>query len=129
MLNATPFTPKYFGIGKVWMPKALKALIAELQETDPEMAARITDAITAPEILDNKSNIQDARDRTVGISFDNNLPEPVMVQPGARFFIFPNTKREGIEDADYRISVSVTEAQFDQLMAMKKPVTEEPAAA
>lgn len=36
---------------------------------------------------------------------DNNLPIELMLKAGARFALFPNIKREGKNDPDFRLSI------------------------
>ena len=113
---------KYFGVGSIWMPQALLELIRELHTTNPDIASRIKDSITPPNI-NSPEDIQEARRRSVGLTFDSNMPEALTINPGARFSIFSNPKREGKQDAQYRVSIPLPEAEFNRLVEAKQPIS------
>ena len=54
------------------------------------------------------------------ILLDRNLGLNITLQPSSQLIIFPNTKREGKKDADYRVAVELPTATVDAEIARQR---------
>jgi hypothetical protein len=53
---------------------------------------------------------------TLTLKMDRNLPFPVEMKTGEKFYFYPNSKREGFKDADLSISVLRTPQEADAII-------------
>ena len=60
------------------------------------------------------------------IRFDRDLPDTLEIAPGSNLVVRHNDKREGKQDADFRVYVSLESAVYDALVAARpaKPAVE-----
>lgn len=67
------------------------------------------------------------KDPVISVSVSNNIGlETVSLKPGSRLLFFPNTnKREGKQDADYRVAVELPKEIADALINARSKQTAE----
>jgi len=53
---------------------------------------------------------------TLTLKMDRNLPFPVVMKAGDKFYFYPNSKREGFKDADLSISVLRTPKEAEDII-------------
>lgn len=60
----------------------------------------------------------------VVIRMDRDLPRTISLAPGSELIAFPNKKREGKQDADFRIAVRLPREMADALIAEQRTARE-----
>lgn len=58
--------------------------------------------------------------RPGALVISRSLQESFEISAGQRFNLFPNTKREGKQDADYSVSMLLPEAEADRLIEAER---------
>lgn len=61
----------------------------------------------------------------ITVKFDQNLGINITMGAGSQFVFFKNAKREGKQDADYRVAVSIPTEIADKEIARQKAISEE----
>lgn len=60
----------------------------------------------------------------VVIRMDRDLPRTITLAPGSELIAFPNVKRDGKQDADFRIAVRLPREVADTLIAEQRATRE-----
>jgi hypothetical protein len=61
-----------------------------------------------------------SRGPALSIQMDRNLSADITLSPGDRVYLWPNKKREGIRDADFRLSMDVPTALADEIIERQR---------
>jgi hypothetical protein len=108
-MNNTITTLKSAIIGKIWLNGS--------KEIRPATFTVPTDMTFEP----NQSYmLGDMSFRT-----DRNLIKPIEVKANERLFLFPNNKRNGINDPDFSVSIKRPEAEANEIIENSKKKAQE----
>ena len=60
------------------------------------------------------------RGPALSIQLDRNLGADISLSPGDRVYLWPNNKRAGVRDADFRLSLDVPTALADEIIERQR---------
>jgi len=96
-------------IGKIWSNSDIKELIPA--------------TITIPSDMTLEAN-QTYLLGNMSFKTDRNLVKPIEMKKDETLYLFPNTKRNGINDPDYSVSIKLPAKEADEIIEASKTAQE-----